>query len=95
MRVVLSSSIEGDLAAISDYIAVDSPARAVSLIDEILAGVYRVARNPLVYRLRPEIGPGSRMAVVGRYVILFSVSDETVMIERIAFGGRDLPALLQ
>ena len=64
------------------------------LIDEILAGVYRIGRNPLAYQLRHEIGEGARIAVVGRYVILFRVSDEVVVIERISFGGRDLPALL-
>jgi len=35
------------------------------------------------------------MAIVGRYVILFRVIGETVRIERIVYGGRDLLAMFQ
>jgi toxin ParE1/3/4 len=53
------------------------------------------ARIPLLYQLRPEIGEGARLAVVGRYVILFHIVGEVVRIERVIFGGRDLPTLFQ
>jgi hypothetical protein len=36
-----------------------------------------------------------RLAVVGNYVILFRVDRDVVRIERVVFGSRDLPALLQ
>ena len=36
----------------------------------------------------------ARLAVVGRYVILFRIIERCVRIERVVFGGRDLPALL-
>jgi plasmid stabilization system protein ParE len=45
--------------------------------------------------LRPEIGEGARMAMVGRYVILFRTIGEAVRIERVVYGGRDLLALFQ
>ena len=32
------------------------------------------------------------MATVGNYAILFRVVDEAVRIERVTYGGRDLPA---
>jgi plasmid stabilization system protein ParE len=41
-----------------------------------------VGQNPLLYQLRPEIGEGARMAIVGRYVILFRIMAESVRIER-------------
>jgi plasmid stabilization system protein ParE len=47
----------------------------------------------LLYQLRPEIGEGARIAGVGRYLILFRLDGEAVRIERVLFGGRDLPAL--
>ena len=50
---------------------------------------------PVVYRLHPEIGEHARLAIVGRYIILFRIMDDVVRIERVVFGGRDLPALLQ
>ena len=68
---------------------------AVTLIREIRQKIHCIGEQPLVYQLRPEIGEGARLAVVGRYVILFRVLDEAVRIERVIYGGRDLPPLLQ
>ena len=93
MLVELSSFIESDLEAIADYIAQDNPMRAVSFIREIREELRLVGQNPLLYQLRPEIGEDARLAVVGRYVILFHIVGEVVRIERVIFGGRDLPTL--
>jgi len=71
MRVEFSSFVEGDLDAIADYIAQDNPTRAVSFLCEIGAQIHTIGQNPLLYQLRPEIGEGARLAVVGCYVILF------------------------
>jgi toxin ParE1/3/4 len=95
MLVELSSFIESDLEAIADYIAQDNPMRAVSFIREIRVELRLVGQNPLLYQLWPEIGEDARLAVVGRYVILFHIVGEVVRIERVIFGGRDLPTLFQ
>ena len=95
MRVEFSAFVEGDLVAIADYIAQDTPQRAVEFIQEIRKGIRRIGKNPLLYRLRPEIGDEARLAIVGRYVILFRIQRKIVRIERVVFGGRDLPSLLQ
>jgi len=95
MRVELSSFVGGDLDTIADYIAQDNPTRAVSFIREMRAQIRTVGQNPWLYRLRPELGEGARMAIVGRYVILFRVLEEAVRIERVVYGGRDLLALFQ
>jgi toxin ParE1/3/4 len=83
------------IEAIADYIAQDNPMRAVSFIREIREELRLVVQNPLLYQLRPEIGEDARLAVVGRYVILFHIVGEVVRIERVIFGGRDLPILFQ
>jgi len=95
MLVELSNFIESDLEAIADYIAQDNPIRAVSFIREIREELRLVGQNPLLYQLRPEIGEDARLAVVGGYVILFHIVGEVVRIERVIFGGRDLPTLFQ
>ena len=95
MLVELSSFIESDLEAIADYIAQDNPMRAVSFIREIREELRLVGQNPMLYQLRPEIGEDARLAVVGRYVILFHIVGEVVRIERVIFGGLDLPTLFQ
>ena len=93
MQIEFSRFVEGDLDAIAAYIAQDNPSRAVSFIREIHARVLAVEQNPFLYQLRPEIGEGARMAIVGRYVILFRIISATVRIERVVYGGRDLVAL--
>jgi len=95
MRVEFSSFVEGDLDAIADYIAQDNPTRALSFLREIGAQIHTIGQNPMLYQLRPEIGEGARMAIVGRYVILFRLTTKSVRIERIVYGGRDLLALFR
>jgi plasmid stabilization system protein ParE len=95
MRVEFSAFVEGDLVSIADYIAQDNPRRAVEFIQEIREEIRRIGKNPLLYRLRPEIGKEARMAIVSRYVILFRMKGKVVRVERVVFGGRDLTPLLQ
>jgi len=95
VRLEFSRFVESDLEAIADYIAEDNPKRAVSFIGEMRERIRAVGENPMVYRLRPELGKDARMTVVGRYVILFRVVGEIVRIERVVYGGRDLLAVLE
>lgn len=93
MRLEVSRFIEGDLDDIASYIAQDNRRRAVTFIKEIRAKFLDVQRNPLLYQLRPDIGEEARMATVGNYAILFRIIAEVVRIERVTYGGRDLPAI--
>jgi len=93
--IKLSNSIERDLLLIADYMADENPQRAIKFIRAIKEEFLRIGRNPQIYQLRPEIGDGLRMAVFGRYVILFRIVAEDTWIERVVFGGRDLPPLFQ
>ena len=95
MRVDHSLEVERDLEEIADYIAADNPRRAVSFIREIRAEIDRIGQGPMLYQLRPDIGPDARLAVVGRYVVLFWIDDEIVRIERVVQGNRILPMLFQ
>ncbi len=93
MQVGFSRFLESDLDAIADYIAHDNPERAVTFLDEIHAEIRLIGKNPQLYRLRPEIGAGVRMGIVGHYAILFRIVGPTVVIERVVYAGRDLPHL--
>jgi plasmid stabilization system protein ParE len=95
MRIELSRYVEGDLQQIADRIAEDNPRRAVSFIREIREAFHRIGDGPLLYQLRPDIGDDARVAVVGSYVILFLADAKVVRIERVVFGGRDLPSLFR
>ena len=93
MRLEISRFVEGDLDDIASYIAQDNPRRAVTFIQEIRAKFLDVQRNPLLYQLRPDMGEEARMATAGNYAILFRVLGEVVRIERVTYGGRDIPAM--
>lgn len=68
--------------------------RAVSFIREIRARFREVGEGPLLFQFRPEIGKEARMALVGRYAVLFRVVGDVVRIERVVYGGRELGSLL-
>jgi toxin ParE1/3/4 len=90
MHVELSRFIERDLQEIGDYIAKHNPTRALSFVEEIEEKIQSIGDNPLIYRLRPEIGPEARGAVHGRYLILFRLMDNYIFVERVVNGARDL-----
>lgn len=95
MELELSRYFEGDLENIADYITEDNPRRAVTFIQDIRAKFFDIQRNPLIYQLRPDIGEEARMATVGNYAILFRLMGEVIRIERIVYGGRDLPGIFE
>jgi len=95
MRLTLSPLVPGDLEEIAEYIALDSPRHAARTIRLLRARMVEIAERPEIYRLRPEIGPEARLASVGQYVILFRIRQNSVRIERVVHGGRDLQPILE
>lgn len=84
-----------DLRQIGDYISQDSPACALTFVNQLRDHCRRIAARPRVYRLREEFGPGVRGAVHGAYLILYTPRDDgQVVIERVEHGARDLGELL-
>ena len=94
MRLQLSPFVPGDLEEIGDFIAQDSPRYAVRTLRLLRAKFKEISKQPTLYRLRPEIAPDARLAVVGRNVILFRIRNRTVRIERVLHGNRNLPDLM-
>lgn len=95
MRLEFSRWIESDLEAILEFAAEYSQAYADRLAHLIREKLRRIAAHPRLYQVRHEIGEDMRLAVVDRYVILYAIEENAVRIERIVYGGRDLPQLLQ
>jgi plasmid stabilization system protein ParE len=54
-----------------------------------------IAKQPEIYRLRPELGAEARLATVGNYVILFRIRQNAVRIERVIHGSRNLLLILE
>ena len=95
MLLRLSPLVPGDLEEIAEYIAQDSPRHAVRMLRVLRVRMKEIAKHPEVYRLRPELGAEARLAAVGNYVILFRIRQNTVRIERVVHGNRDLLPMLE
>lgn len=93
MVILYSQDVEGDLDSLADYIAADSPRRAVSFLREIYAEIERIGEGPLLYQLRPDIGPDARLAVEGRYVTCSTPPAKWSTSSVLCTGGRELPGL--
>jgi len=89
-RLVFSPRAEADLEGIGEYIGRDNPAQAISFLDELRAHCDRIAATPGSYPAREDLAAGLRMAVHGRYLILFRTNPDGVRIERILHGARRL-----
>jgi toxin ParE1/3/4 len=94
VRLRLSHHVPGDLEEIAEFIALDSPRHALRILRLLRARMKEIAKQPELYRLRPEIGVDARLVAVGRYVILFRIFQNAVRIERVVHGGRDLMQLM-
>ena len=93
MRYILSPIVKEDLDEIADWIAQDSPRRAIKIVRELRAEFRKIAQQPMLYQRRPDIGEDVRLATVGHYVILFWINGDVARFERVVYGGRDLPPL--
>jgi toxin ParE1/3/4 len=95
-QLLLSPRAAADLADIAEYIARDNPGRAATFIAEIEATCRAVAAAPDIYPARLDLAPGLRMAVHGRYLVLFrDLADQNVVrVERVLHGARDLPRFI-
>jgi toxin ParE1/3/4 len=93
MRCEFSPLAELDLEEIGDFIARDNPSRAVSFIRELRDRCAKIEAAPLAAPLRHELGEGIRMVPFGRYLIFYGVYSESIRIERILHGARNIPEL--
>jgi plasmid stabilization system protein ParE len=58
MRLRLSPLVSGDLEEIADFIAADSPRHALRVLRLLKVRMKEIAKQPQIYRLRPELGAG-------------------------------------
>jgi toxin ParE1/3/4 len=96
-RLVISPRAAADLDELAAYIARDNPDRAASFVAELEAECRAAASNPKIYPLRSDLAAGLRMLVHRPYLVFFRdlEGQDTVRIERILHGARNLPRWLR
>ena len=94
MRVRFTDAAESDLEAIGNFIANDSPARAVTFVQELVDRSIELGSHPLrypVYVVRD--GREIRRRAHGRYITFYSIVGDVVEINHIVHGARDYARL--
>ena len=91
-KVIRALRVERDLASIWDYIAADNPEAAERCLRQIDVQFEKLARFPLMGRLRSDLNPGLRSFPVGNYIIFYLPTADTsgVYIARVIEGHRDI-----
>ena len=86
-----SRKAEADIAEIGDFIASDDPRRAVSFVAKLRERCRKLVEFPDAFPLRPELGEGVRMALLGVYRIFYVRHPDVLEIRRVLHGARRMP----
>ena len=95
MRVALTESAFADLLEIGRAIAKDSPARALSFVDELHERCIGLATMARAFPLVPGWEDRAvRRRRFGDYLIFYRISARRVQVLRILHGARDYERIL-
>jgi plasmid stabilization system protein ParE len=90
-RVDITRSAERDIEGIYNYIAADSPTRAIEFISKLERHISTLEQFPLRSPLIPEneiLGTQYRNLIHGHYRTIFRISEKTIYVLRIIHGAR-------
>jgi toxin ParE1/3/4 len=83
-----------DVDEIWQWIATEDVAAAERWTRRLVEATDRLVEFPNSGAPRPELAPGARSIVVGRYLVLYRVGHDSVDILRIIHGARELADML-
>ena len=89
-RLVVTRRARDDLDDLWFYVAQDSIEAADRLIDKLFDKCMLIVHSPQIGRERPEIADGIRSFPVGRYLIFYHEKADTILVDRVLSGYRDL-----
>jgi plasmid stabilization system protein ParE len=93
--VRIAAPAQADLEAIGDWIAQNSPARALTFVAELREACLTLAELPEGYPLVPRYkGAGIRRRVYGSYLIFYRVLGREIQVLHVLHGARDYGAIL-
>ena len=88
---------QNDLLSILDYIAGDSPGRALEFIEKLDERIGLLEQNPNLGRVprHPRLREyGYRVLVVESYLVFYVIHEKVVEIHRVVHGSRNLDQLI-
>ena len=88
---------QDDLLSILEFIAKDSPSRAVSFVDKLDDRIGQLEQHPHLERI-PRHSKlreyGYRVLVIESYLVFYIIRGRTVEIHRVVHGSRNLDHLI-
>jgi toxin ParE1/3/4 len=81
---------ERDLEAITDFIAEYDPGAALKLVQRFQERWELLSNFPLTGQRRPDLDQEARHVIVGPYLTLYRIREDTVEIVRILHGRRNI-----
>lgn len=95
MEVFLTDAAIADLESIGDWIAADSPARALAFIELLRDKCLDLGEIPMAFPVVPRFESlGVRRRPVGDYLIFYRVQGKQVEILHVVHGARDYDEIL-
>src|SRR5687767_5132732 len=91
--VIRSRQAQQDYEEILEYLDAHSPPAANRFAAGVAAKCRLLERFPLLGRTRDDLHPGVRSVLVGKYLLIYRVTDTAVVIVRILHGARNLSAV--
>jgi toxin ParE1/3/4 len=91
-RYVVSPDARTDLDEIWQFIAEDNVNAADRMMRALRDRFKALVEQPMIGEARPDLAPGIRHSVVGRYLIFYRLSGDEIEVVRVLHGSRDLPA---
>ena len=89
-ELVIRPRAREDLRSIYEFIAEDSPARALSFVEAIEKRGLSLLDFPEQGRVRDDLQAGIRILLYGRSVVIaYTISATAVEIARVFYGGQD------
>ncbi|MBI4548776.1 MAG: type II toxin-antitoxin system RelE/ParE family toxin [Ignavibacteriae bacterium] len=88
---------DADLVEILDFIARDSPNRALSYLEKLDKRIGLLEHHPLLGRMprHPKLREfGYRVLIVEAYLVFYVVRGRTIEIHRVVHGSRNLDQLI-
>ncbi len=95
MNVVITATAEVDIERIADRIAMDSPRRALTVVQALRGCCEDLAIFPPRFPLVPQYADlGVRRRVHGNYLIFYRAGPENIEIVHVLHGAMNYEALL-
>jgi addiction module RelE/StbE family toxin len=88
---------QDDLGSILEFIATDSPRRALSFVNRMDERIAQLELHPFLGRVprHPKLREcGYRVLVIEDYLVFYIVRGQTVEIHRVVHGSRNLDHLI-